>query len=100
MNLVFAHEVSHFAPAYKTDPTTPGIRGAVDNPINEIRFARGLPLRQEYLARSMNVGSLVSVGFGNPVRDKAAFPVYGSDGIEVNNENRRILLWERNNVKR
>ncbi|MGH9946905.1 MAG: RHS repeat-associated core domain-containing protein, partial [Pyrinomonadaceae bacterium] len=27
LNLVFAHEVSHFAPRYKQDPTTPGVRG-------------------------------------------------------------------------
>jgi hypothetical protein len=98
LNLVFAHEVSHFAPSYKTDPTTPGVRGAVDNPINEIRLARGLPLRAAYQGRS--IGALAYVKFGEAVRDSSGKVVRGTDGIEVTNETGRLFLWIQNNVKK
>jgi RHS repeat-associated protein len=98
LNLVFAHEVSHFYPTYKTDPTVPGERGPVDNPINEIRLALGLPLRGEYQARRLHVGSTVYLRFGNPIRPPFGGPIRGSDGLEV--EMNRMILWVQDNVKR
>ena len=100
LNLVFAHEVSHFAPSYKTDPTTPGARGDVDNPINEIRLARGLPLRAEYQARDFHVGGLVYLKFGNAARDSSGNATRGSDGINVTNESGRIIFWNQKKVKK
>lgn len=101
LNLVFAHEVSHFAPAHKKDPTTPGVRGDVDNPINEIRAARGLPLRAEYQAHDLHVGGLVYLKFGDAVRDpKFGVVIRGSDGINVQDQPGRIILWWQNKIKR
>ena len=98
LNLVFAHEVSHFAPDHKLDPTSYGPRGPVDNPINEIRLARGLPLRAGYQARSL--GSLVYIKFGEANRDRAGNVVRGSDGVEVVNDTGRLVLWVQKNVKK
>ncbi len=100
LNLVFAHEVSHFAPSYKTDPTTPGARGGVDNPVNEIRLARGLPLRAEYQARDFHVGGLVYLKFGNAAKDSSGNVTRGSDGINVTNESGRIIFWNQKKVKK
>lgn len=101
LNLVFAHEVSHFAPGFKEDPTTLGERGDVDNPINEIRAARGLPLRAEYQARNLHVGGLVYLKFGDAVRDpKFGVIIRGSDGINVQDQPGRIILWWQNKIKR
>jgi RHS repeat-associated protein len=98
LNFVFAHEVSHFAPNPKKDPTTPGVRGDVDNPINEIRAARGIPLRAEYQARS--IGALAYLKFGNAVRDpKFGVIIRGSDGIQVEDEPGRIILYWQQKVK-
>jgi len=107
LNLVFAHEVSHWAPDHKQDPTTPGLRGRVDNPINEIRLARGLPLRREYGARDLHVGGLVYLRFGDPVANDDGSgngmgfrPARGSDGIEVLDQPGRMILWWQNKIKR
>ena len=97
LNLVFAHEVSHFAPKEKKDPTTPGLRGPVDNPINEIRLARGLPLRASYQARGL--AGLAYVKFGEAVRDSYGNVVRGTDGIEVTNETGRLFMWLQNNPR-
>ncbi|QYU67476.1 hypothetical protein J4558_21565 [Leptolyngbya sp. 15MV] len=98
LNLVFAHEVSHFYPTYKPDPTVPGVRGPVDNPINEIRLALGLPLRGEFQARRLHVGSTVYLRFGYPIRPPFGGPLRGTDGLEV--EMSRMILWVQDNVKR
>src|SRR5690606_20858345 len=101
LNLVFEHEVSHFAPADKRHPTTVGVRGDVDNPINEIRAARGLPLRAEYQARNLHVGGMVYLKFGSALRDpKFGVIIRGSDGINVQDQPGRIILWWQNKIKR
>jgi hypothetical protein len=104
--LVFAHEVSHFAPKYKTDPTTPGVRGDVDNPINQIRLALGLPLRASYQATS--VGPIAILKFGSAIQlpREGALPdqkpeyAGGRDGLEVSTESQKIVTWYMPRVKR
>lgn len=100
LNMVFAHEVSHFYPRYEQDPTQSGLRGSVDNRVNEIRFARGLPMRYEYTARPVGPGgSAVYLKFGTADFDKAGMPLRGADGIGVQHESGRIIFWVMRNVK-
>jgi RHS repeat-associated protein len=109
LNMVFAHEVSHWAPSRASDPTAPGVRGPVDNPVNKIRLALGLPLRAEYRARSLFVGGLVYLKFGDPVMFDFGYCIpngpepralEGNDGLEVQDQPGRIILWWQNRVKR
>jgi hypothetical protein len=71
----------------------------VDNPINETRAARGLPLRAEYQATDLHAGGLVYLKFGDAVRDpKFGVLIRGSDGIGVENQPGRIILYWQNKV--
>lgn len=49
LNLVFAHEVAHFAPDYVHDPDDGRDTGPVVDAVNEIQQARGLLLRVSLL---------------------------------------------------
>ena len=89
LDFIFAHEVSHFFPTNAYDPQTRGVRGDVDNPINEIRALQGRPLRAEYIFSTW--GTMSMQGFGDAVRGPDGEPKRGSDGIEV--ENRRVIIW-------
>ena len=98
LDFVFAHEVSHFYPFHQMDPTVPGVRGDVDNPVNEIRQSLGRPLRSAYQARPL--GPLAILRFGNAVswqegclQDSSIVVARGSDGIEVSKEGTKAIFW-------
>jgi RHS repeat-associated protein len=107
LNLVWAHEISHWFPTAKVDPTASGVRGPVDNPINEIRLARGLPLRAAYGATGHFGRFISSIAMGYAItwqegcmEDSPTFVATGSDGIEVAKESRRLLIWVQDKVKK
>jgi RHS repeat-associated protein len=92
-NFAFAHEVAHLYPppglldtVSSKDPT-----GPVENKINEIRLARGLPLRATYSVTQDNE-SFGSQWFGPAKRNKAGqIERNVNGGIQV--ESKKIINW-------
>jgi hypothetical protein len=100
LNLVFAHEVSHFWPGYKTDPDDQSSTGRVVDAVNEIQFALGLPLRAQYQADKRDSGGVfVSVPFGEASRDKRTGQINlnKTGGMRVNQTDKTIT-WIKSSV--
>lgn len=94
LNLVFAHEVAHFAPKYQLDPVGDTNKtGPIVDRVNEIQQALGLPLRAQYSAGSTAGGKVwVEVGFGKAKTDKAGQVVRINGAIQVERQN-KVTRW-------
>jgi hypothetical protein len=103
LNTIFAHEIRHWFPETTSDPRGNAgqrSRGAVVNAINEILLARGLPLRERYSAiPSQRNADTVELTNGRARRQRRDNAIErGRDGINVVNENNRVIRWSRRNV--
>jgi hypothetical protein len=99
LNLVFAHEVAHYAPNKLEDPEDGRLTGPVVDTVNNIQQARGLLLRAEYSAsKRTSGGEFVSLNFGVAKRDRANNIVHNrAAGIEVN-KTYKVISWLKRNV--
>lgn len=98
---VLAHEIAHFYlnfPNMTFDPTDGGRTGPVVDAINEILFARNLPLRNRYIATGRG-GHWLSIPHGEAQVDETNTLVTNSvGGIAVVSDNKKIINWIKKNV--
>ncbi len=99
LNLVFAHEIAHFAPNYQTDPVGDrNKKGPVVDRVNEIQQALGLPLRAQYSAGKTSGGEhWVEVSLGKAKTDKSGQILRDKGAIQVEKQN-KIVRWVKNIV--